>query len=539
VPRDAPPDDRLRVAAALAASAMMALPLWVGRYLPLLDLPQHLAITTILLHHGDPAWHLAAYFDPQRGELTPYWAHYLALEGLGRLMPVDVAARVFLSLYALALPWAAMALARALGRAPALGLLAAPLALNANLYYGFIAYCWSVVGLLWAVALLARQLDAPHGRRAAGLALLSCALFFTHVQSFAFLLLAAGVLVLVVVIERGGAAPHPPNPPRALRQRDSGSRAADALLAVSRRALRAWPLAPATLALFLPWLYLSTTTQPGRERYFPALDDPRAKYEAPLQRLTGLPAAVAGSYQDGTDDALLAAWAAVVVAATVAARVRPVERPAWSAAALLVAALVCYFALPISIQGQWNIAPRFAWTAALLLPLLIPRAPRWLPAAAVALAGATAANAAWHHARFDREAGPFDRALAALPRGARVLGLIYDSRGRVLERWPYLHFAQYAVVDGGGMAAHSFTANAPLPVRLRPEARVPAPGVWRPDEFRYDAHGRSFDHFLVRDPTGRHDGERAFGGGAVDEVFREGAWRVYRGRTDLERMNGG
>ena len=86
------------------------------------------------------------------------------------------------------------------------------------------------------------------------------------------------------------------------------------------------------------------------------------------------------------------------------------------------------------------------------------------------------------------------------------------------------------------MAAHSFTANAPLPVRLRPEARVPAPGVWRPDEFRYDAHGRFFDHFLVRDPTGRHDAPRTFGG-AVDEVFREGAWRVYRGRSDPKRMN--
>src|SRR5688572_2353390 len=135
---------------------MMAAPLWVGRYVPLLDLPQHLAITTVLLHHGDPAWELAAYFEPQPGELTPYWAHYLALEWLGRVMPVDVAARIFLSLYVVALPFAAMALARALGRPPSVALLVIPLALNGNLYYGFIAYCWSVVLMLWALALLAR-----------------------------------------------------------------------------------------------------------------------------------------------------------------------------------------------------------------------------------------------------------------------------------------------------------------------------------------------------------------------------------------------
>jgi hypothetical protein len=502
-------DERLRVATALLASAMMAAPLWVGRFLPLLDLPQHLAITTVLLRHDDPAWRLAAYFEPQRAELTPYWAHYLALEWLGRLMPVDVAARAFLTLYVFALPWAAMALARALGRPPALGLLAVPLALNANLYYGFIAYCWSMVAMLWALALLARQLDAPRAARGAGLALLAGALFFTHVQSFAFLLLAGAVLI---VIARGGAAPHPPESPR-----------------VGARALRAWPLAPATLALFLPWLYLSTTARPGAERYFPPLDDPRPKYEDPLRRVAGLPAAVAGSYQDGTDDGLLAAWAAVVAAAALAARREPAAPAARSVFALVATALACYFALPVSIQGQWNIAPRFAWTAALLLPCLVRRPPGWLPAATLALAAATGANAAWHHVRFDREAGPFDRALASLPRGARVLGLIYDPRGQVLERWPYLHFEQYAVVHGGGMAAHSFTANAPLPVRLRPAARVPAPGVWRPDEFRYDAHGRFYDHFLVRDRTGRHDARRTFGG-AVDEVFREGAWRVYRGR---------
>jgi len=547
VPTDHPTDDRLRIAVALLASAMMAAPLWVGRFLPLLDLPQHLAITTVLLRYDDPAWLLAAYFEPQRGEFTPYWAHYLALEWLGHLMPVDVAARAFLSLYVFALPWAAMALARALGRPPALGLFAIPLSLNANVYYGFIAYCWSVVALLWALALLARQLDAPRAARAAGLGLLAGALFFTHVQSFAFLLLAAAVLV---VIERGGAASHPPEPPLALRQRDSGSRVALALVAMSRRALRAWPLAPATVALFLPWLYLATTTQPGTERYFPYLDDPRAKYEAPLERLAALPAAVAGSYQDGTDNWLLAAWAMAVAAAAWSARPdthvaargpdppaagrEPHGTPARSAVALTVAAVACYFALPVSIQGQWNIAQRFAWTAALLLPCVVRATPRWLPAATLALAAATAANAAWHHARFDREAAPFDRALATLRPGARVLGLIYDSRGQVLERWPYLHFEQYAVVHGGGMAAHSFTANAPLPVRLRPRARGPEPRVWHPGEFRYDEHGRFFDFFLIRDPTGRQDVLRQFAPGSVDEVFRGGAWRVYRGRFDFK-----
>jgi hypothetical protein len=482
-------------AACVLGAAAMAAPLWVGGYLPLLDLPQHLALATVLARHGDPAWAPGAFFEPQRLELTPYWTHYLALEALARVVSVGTAARVLLTVYVAALPFAARALARALGAAPAAGLLALPLALNANLYYGFIAYCWGVVLLLWALALLVRQLDSPGGGRAAVLAVLAGVLFFTHIQAFAFLGLAALVLAL--------GSGHG----RWMRLR------------------RAWPLAPAGVLLFLPWMYLSTTPRPGAERYFAPLDAPHARYEGALARITGFPSAVAGSYQDGSDDWLLAAWGALLAGAFVAERGDRREgtsrRPA---ALLLVAAVACYAVLPFSIQGQWNIGPRFAWLAALLAPMLVRRARPWLPAAAVALALAGGANAAWHHARFDREARGFDRALRAIPPGARVLGLVHDSRGEVLERWPYLHFEQYALVERGAMAAHSFAANAPLPVRLRPEARVPAPSVWRPDQFRPGEDGGFFDYLLVRDPEGE--------GGAPDPrfalVFREGAWRVYR-----------
>src|SRR6185503_13096938 len=115
----------------------------------------------------------------------------------------------------------------------------------------------------------------------------------------------------------------------------------------------------------------------------------------------------------------------------------------------------------------WDVNQRFAWLLALLLAAAPREAPRWLAPAALALSAAMAANAAWHHVRFDREAGGFDSALATIPPGARVMGLVYDTRGSVVETWPYLHFPQYAVVRHGGLASHSFAGNAPLPVRLR------------------------------------------------------------------------
>jgi hypothetical protein len=494
-----PIDPRTR-AAALLGAALMAVPLWVGRYLPLLDLPQHLALATVLLRHGDPAWVLGPYFEAQHGELTPYWTHYLALEGLGQVLSMDAASRVFATAYVLALPWAAMALLRALGRPPALGLLSIPLALNANFYYGFLAYCAGVVLMMWTLALVAREMDAPRTSRAPAIAVLAAALFFTHVQPFAFLLLGAAMLVPF------GDAPW------------------------WKRVLRTWPLGPAVVGLFLPWLYLATTPQPGVERYFPPIGTPGARFQDLGDRVRGFPDAVAGSYQDGSDGILLGAVAVALIAGA-RARETVAIVPMRRAVALLLAALVCYGTLPVAIQGQWNIAQRFAWLAALLLPFALRQAPRWLPAATVALAAATAANAARQHVRFEREAAPFDRALAAIAPGSRVLGLTYDPKGRVLERWPYLHFEQYAVVRGGGMAAHSFAANAPLPVRLRTGARLPASEVWRPHHFRYHDHGRYFDYFLVRDPGGDADPLRALEA-HVEEVFRGGAWRVYRRRSE-------
>ena len=496
--------DRTTAAAAVLGGALMSAPLWVGRYLPLLDLPQHLAIATVFLHYDDPAWGLAPYFEPQPWELTPYWGHYLLLVALGRFMAVDTAARVALTLYVVALPWAAMALARALGRPSRLGLLAVPLALNANLYYGFMAYCLSTVLLLWAIALVARQLEAPSTLRSAGIPLLAGAIFFTHVQSFAFLLLAAAILAAL--------GPRP-----------------------VARAVRAWTLLLPTFGLFLPWLYLSTTPQPGADRYFPSLGETRSTYAPPWQRVAAIPANVAGSFQDHSDDALFLAWALVVAAAAVARRGEAGDGPRRAAAALVAAAVACYFVLPLSIQGQWNIAQRFAWLAALLVPLLIRQPPRWIPAATLVLAAGTAANAAWHHRLFDREAAPFEKVLAKLPPGARVLGLIFETRGAVMVRWPYLHFEQYAVVRGGGVAAHSFTANSPMPVRLRRAARVPAPEVWHPGTFDYDLHGGFFEYFIVRGSpvqslplwSRKED---------VVEVHRSLDWRVFRRRFEVDAV---
>jgi len=487
----------LRLAAVLAGLGL-AVPLWVGRFVPLLDLPQHLAVVAVLRNHGDPTWGFARFFDVQWGEFTPYWSFYLATGLLSWTMSVETAARVYLTVYALAFPWAGIAVCRAFGRSPWLGLLAAPLALNTNLYLGFISYATGVLGLLLLLAVFEghRQEAAP--RRAALLVVGGIVLFFTHVQAFAFFVAAALLL----------AATQP-------------------ALAWRARAGRLLPLLPALLGLLAPWLYIQFVA--AREgvagRYtFGRLARLRASFQPPGEALADLPESIAGAFQDGSDLCLLGAWLVLVVWA------RPgLRRPRVLLPALL--ALVLYFAAPMSIAGQWNIGPRFAWLAALcVLPALQVSEARATAVGAMAavLAIATGVNAARVHVAFDREAGALDEALSAIPRGTRVMALVFDPRGAVLDKWPYLHAGQYAMVRRGGMTAANLGRVPVFPIRLREAPAYPSVDAFRPGDFRWETMGSAYDYFLLRSP-----GEwraRLFPAEAVESVFERGEWVVLRRR---------
>ena len=497
----------------VACGLLVALPFWVGRFVPLLDLPQHLAMTAILRHAGEPGWGFERFFEPQWSELTPYWFHYLVLYGLSFAMPLETAGRVYVTLYALTLPLAACTFCAALGRPRVAGLLAAPLVLGANLYYGFLGYCAGAVLLLFALAAFERQQVTPNRKTGVALALLTVALFFAHVQMLAFFV---GCALLLVV--SGGPS--------------SGLR--DRVHALA-------PLAPAVLGLGLPWAFGQFVSR-GSKPYFGRVGGSFGlRFEPFWKNLTGLPDAIAGSFQDGSDTWLLGLWVASFAFLAAKGRSEPAASRARARSAddtrrrclpLVAGALAGYFLAPMSIQGQWNINPRFAFLAVLLaVPLIRARTPsgdRRVAAVALALSLVTGLNAVRLHRAFDHEVGPFEDALATIPREQRVLGLIYDNRGDVLYRWPYLHFPQYAVVRRGGMVSGSFARNAPLPVRFRPGATPLEPDGWRSLDFDWLTHASSFDYVLVR--GGPRSDRAIFGIGEpfVEKVFEDGSWRVYR-----------
>jgi len=182
-------------------------------------------------------------------------------------------------------------------------------------------------------------------------------------------------------------------------------------------------------------------------------------------------------------------------------------------------------------MGQWNIGPRFAWIAALLVLPAARAAGRraaFAGAGAVLLAVLTGANAARQHAAFDREVGAFDAALDHLPRGVSVAPLIFDARGAVLAQWPYLHFGQYAMVRRGGLAAMNLGRVACFPIRMRDARTLPHTDPFRPGDFRFEEMGRLYDYFLLRRAGPWR--ARLFPEGTVDTVYEGGDWTVLARR---------
>ena len=82
--------DDLLVAAALAACAALCL---VFRYLPMVDLPQHLALISALHRLSDPTTLYPTVFAA-RGELTPYLGYYHLVSLLNWLLPLELANRL-------------------------------------------------------------------------------------------------------------------------------------------------------------------------------------------------------------------------------------------------------------------------------------------------------------------------------------------------------------------------------------------------------------------------------------------------------------
>jgi hypothetical protein len=459
---------------ALCACAAIAaiVPLWVGRFLPYQDAPQHIAAIRVLADYHTPGFAFEKWFEIDLVR-SQYLGFYLPAAILARMCGPEAACRLVLSAIALALPAATWLLLRSFGRDVRLAVLSPALFHTAPLYLGFFNFVESIPATILVIALVERELRAPRAARALLLAFAAVVLLYLHPSALA---LALGAAAFLAVTAGAGM----------------------------RRAVRAMsPFVPA-VALFAAWMVRSLFGQSS------ATVGSAGPHWQPLRErvldVARLGNVLAGHVDEVFVALLFATWAAAALVPG-----RP-SQPRWWRLPLLVALVGgVYFAVPERLGAAGSMHLRaLPLLAALLLamPLLAPgRLTSALLVAAVVLQLGYDARLASAYRSFEVEAeGPqLEQILQRAEPGKRMLALMHDRQSRIVQFQAYQHFGMYYQVERGGRVRRNFAELPWTPVRLRADTPVvPLPPGFEEHPERFDAQleGADEDYLLVRGGSG-------------------------------------
>jgi len=524
-------------------------PLWSSQALPLVDLPQHLHLISVL-HRLDDASTLFPEFFARRPELTPYLGYYYVVSFLNWLMPLELANRVFLSAYVAGLPLSLAFLLKSLKRPTWPALLALPFAYGDSFAWGFINYCASLPLALLTCGFFVRAIeDAPKRRAWAGaLAASLVAVLLFHVQAFAWLGVALPFLLLTTPAPEGKSWNHRVPalvgvmPGVILFVLWIGLRVGQPQEIAPGQPWRSW--GPMLSKENLGWKsfeqnlgeFMSVPRGPDgsiADVQFPILagltPDGSDQRAVKLVFLIALGAALFGlSRAFGTgvlsqravkDKGLLPSLLAGLRGLfKLPGEEGPLAR--WRIVGLTVLAVILYLALPFDIRGyMYYLNTRYAHLIAALLVCSVPALPELWSRRLVFVSAAAAVvlmlplRAAFQ--AFDAES----RALTELSKSAsprpKVMGLIYATGSRAVTHPVYLHASCVVARERGGLTNFSFALTPHSPLMYRGAPPPTFPSEWRPDLMRWDEQGKYYDHFVLRGVRP----EQVFGQRLQSELF--------------------
>jgi|APLak6261679142_1056127.scaffolds.fasta_scaffold00054_18 hypothetical protein len=497
-------------------------PLWATQALPLVDLPQHLHLISVL-HRIDDASTLYPEIFARRPELTPYLGYYYVVSALNWLLPLELANRVFLSAYVIGLPLSLAFLLKSLGRPTWPALLALPFAYGDSFAWGFINYCASLPLALLTCGFFVRAITAEASQRrrwAIALAVSLVAVLLFHVQAFAYLGVALPFLLLTT--------PAPEGKTWRARVPAVIGVMPGVLLFVLWIGLRVGQ--PQEIAPGQPWR--SWGPMLSKENLgWKSFDQNLAEFvSVPNGKLTDTSFPIlAGMVPDGSDQnavrlVFLVTLAAVVLRLTKGFKPQPetTEGPIarWRIVGLAALALLLLFALPFDIRGyMYYLNTRYAHLAAALLVVSVPVLDATWSRRLLFVAAATALVLMLP---LYRAFGAFDaesRALTELAKSAgekpRVMGLVYATGSRAVTHPVYLHSSCVVARERGGLTNFSFALTPHSPLMYRGPPPPTFASEWRPDTMSWAEHGSHYDHFVIRGPRP----EQIFGNRLQTELY--------------------
>ena len=451
----------------LIVVALLA-PIWTVRYPPIVDYPNHLASAFVLAHLNDPSFHFSSFYAAD-WNANPYLAMDVILVGLQRLMPIEIAGRVLLSLCVLVVPAAAWFFlrranpreqgcpsfreslgthrpgGRGAGTHESLALWS--LAITQNLYF----FLWGMLNLQLSLALCLlvlgvwlQYLERPRFTSWCLLLVMTTALYFTHLMGFG---IAGWVMTAYAVFA----------PSRAQAGRTGSLQLSQSLPGLPgvwrpRRRLR---------NIFFSWMLFV----PGALFFFhstmPQANSGWASVFRWSSKLPGLAVAVTSGISPAYDFITAAILLAAVAAACI-------DNPdfgcnyRWLGVAASLFAL--YWILPARLGPGINADRRLIpFVFVLLLPAIrLGRRERLVAVMAILLFALRASEVEHHFVSAQRESARLAHAFSVIPDGARVLPL-----GTPSEHMQ--HFWAYGVVQRGWLSPCLFQNRGVQPLRTLAE----------------------------------------------------------------------
>lgn len=508
-----------RATCVLVAAAAIS-PIWVSRFLPLDDEPNHLSALYIWRTlASDPSSPLRAFYEASVHPV-PYALHYLIAFALAALCDVETAHKLALCVYVLGLPLAASWLCRRTGRTQWLSFAVVPLAYTRMWAYGYHAFDIGLVPCLLGLAAFDAFWERASSARALSIALCTLGCYLGH--PIPLLMLAGGALVLGLM---------------------------------HRAPLRAWLLAACAAALPTLAVLASQLARPEAAAvdWSAGVRVLRATFDYGLSaRIKDLPRYAADAVGDRLDTHAWHAGAALcglLLLGGVLLDRRPRREAlratflAYRLPVLGFVALAFYLTLPAHCSQPidiWILAGRFAPFVCFffaLAPRLRPGTPqRWLALLWLPLAIGVPLHVAAHYRAFAASMRPLPQLVARCAPGEEILTVsmypqtdpeVMGSPFRFLSAWVQL-------LHGGGFSPNYWRRPIPFPFRVTRELAAPD---W--------SEGHTYADFLPG-PYGcviGHHLPDPHPGGVFTELAREGEWSVYRrtaeppGKEDKKRRH--
>jgi len=179
---------------------LLLVPIWIVKYPPLIDYPNHLARAFILNHLHDPAYKFGQYYASDWG-LNPYFLGDALMQLFQRFVDVYVAGKILLSLCLVTFPLGvAYFLRRANPGNEYLALWAFAVAYNPNFLMGFMSFYLSIGLCFFAVGVWLDYARTGEDKYWVRTLMLATLCFLTHLGGFG----VAAVMILTHTVLTGG-----------------------------------------------------------------------------------------------------------------------------------------------------------------------------------------------------------------------------------------------------------------------------------------------------------------------------------------------